>query len=82
MTLLRFSSWHSLETKYQVGDYYYMIVFVEIAYSTVGQFTGEELTEPLGINFLETSGLSPGVVCMRKMIVDTTETEFRQNVRH
>ena len=62
-TFLRFSSWHSLETKYnQVGDYYYDdCAFVEIAYSSVGQFTGEELTEPLGINFLETSGLSPGV---------------------
>ena len=63
-TYLRYSSWHQMETKYnQVGDYYYDdCAFVEIAYSPVGQFTGEEIREPLGINFpqRETTGLSPG----------------------
>ena len=60
-TFLRFSSWHQMETKYnQVGDFYFDdCAYIEIAYSPVGQFTGEELTEPLLINFLESSGVGP-----------------------
>ena len=60
-TFLRFSSWHQMETKYnQVGDFYYDdCAYIEIEYSPVGQFTGEELSEPLMINFLESSGVGP-----------------------
>jgi hypothetical protein len=61
-TYLRFSSWHQLETKFnQQGDYYYDdCAFVEIEYSTTGQFLGEESIANLPINFPLSNGISPG----------------------
>ena len=61
-TYLRFSSWHQLETKFnQQGDYYYDdCAFVEIEYSTTGQFLGEESLANLPISFPLSSGISPG----------------------
>ena len=61
-TFLRFSSWHQMETKFNInGDYYYDdCAFIEIEYSQVGQFTGEQQVETLLINFPESSGVGPG----------------------
>ena len=60
-TFLRFSSWHELETKFnQQGDLYYDdCAYIEIEYSPIGQFTGEQLSEPLLINFPQTTGVGP-----------------------
>ena len=60
-TFLRFSSWHELETKFnQQGDLYYDdCAYIEIEYSPIGQFTGEQLSEPLLINFPQTTGIGP-----------------------
>ena len=60
-TYLRFSSWHQMETKFNTqGDYYYDdCAYIEIAYSPTGQFTGEEQTEVLLINFQQTTGIGP-----------------------
>ncbi|MBL6731784.1 MAG: hypothetical protein ISP82_02405, partial [Candidatus Poseidoniaceae archaeon] len=63
-TYLRYSSWHSFETKYNTaGDYYFDDCgFVEIIHTPTGQFSGEEQTDILGFNFNPafTSGIGPG----------------------
>ena len=61
-TYLRFSSWHQLETKYnQQGDYYYDdCAYMEIEYSSTGQFQGEETISLLPVNFPLSNGLAPG----------------------
>ena len=42
------------------GDYYYDdCAFLEIEYSAVGQFNGEETIETLMINVPQTTGISP-----------------------
>ena len=50
-----------METKFNTnGDYYYDdCAFIEIEYSQVGQFTGEQQVETLLINFPESSGVGP-----------------------
>ena len=61
-TYLRYSSWHSLEAKYNsAGDYYYDdCAFVEIIHTPTGQFAGEEQIDFLPINLALSTGLSPG----------------------
>ena len=60
-TFLRFSSWHAMEAKFnQQGDYYYDdCAYLEIQHTPVGQFTGEQTTEALMINFPQTTGIGP-----------------------
>ncbi|MEC7255168.1 MAG: hypothetical protein VXV76_01005 [Candidatus Thermoplasmatota archaeon] len=62
-TFLRFSSWHQLETKFNsVGDYYYDdCAYVEIEYTPTGAFGGEQIFEPLMINFPQTTGVGPAL---------------------
>ena len=73
-TFLRFSSWHQLETKYNSqGDYYYDdCAFLEIEYSAVGQFNGEETIETLMINVPQTTGISPAYGLHAKDSVTTS----------
>ena len=70
-----------METKFnQQGDLYYDdCAYIEIEYSPIGQFTGEQLSEPLLINFLKLQESAHRMGYMQKMMVHIALTESLQN---